>query len=43
MRMHKLWAAAVLGAMVLSGADLPVRHVVLYKHGVGYFEPLRAA
>jgi hypothetical protein len=27
-----------LVAEVLSGADLPVRQVVLYKHGVGYFE-----
>ena len=26
------------GAMLLSGADLPVRQVILYKHGVGYFE-----
>ncbi len=25
-------------AITLSGADLPVREVVLYKHGVGFFE-----
>src|SRR5437763_9860596 len=25
-------------AALLDGADLPVRAVVLYKHGVGYFE-----
>ena len=24
--------------MAASGADLPIRQVVLYKHGVGYFE-----
>lgn len=33
--------ATVLSAAILataSAADLPVRQVVLYKHGVGYFE-----
>lgn len=30
--------ALSLCAMTLSGAELPVRTVVLYKHGVGYFE-----
>jgi hypothetical protein len=28
----------LFGAVTLWGADLPVRQVVLYKHGVGYFE-----
>ncbi len=27
-----------LAAGLVSGADLPVRQVILYKHGVGYFE-----
>src|SRR5580692_2094094 len=27
-----------IAAGALSGAELPVREVVLYKHGVGYFE-----
>src|SRR5436309_5461723 len=35
--------ASILGATILAvssaiAADLPVRQVVLYKHGVGYFE-----
>ena len=30
--------AAALAALQLSAADLPVRQVVLYKNGVGYFE-----
>src|SRR6266704_800815 len=30
--------AALLAAATAAGADLPVRQVVLYKHGVGYFE-----
>src|ERR1700752_3978903 len=28
----------LMPAMVACGADLPVKQVVLYKHGVGYFE-----
>jgi hypothetical protein len=28
----------LISAAVASGADLPVKQVVLYKHGVGYFE-----
>src|SRR2546425_13051769 len=28
----------LMAATTLMAADLPVRHVVLYKHGVGYFE-----
>lgn len=28
----------VLAALGLAAADLPVRQVILYKHGVGYFE-----
>jgi hypothetical protein len=33
-----LAGALALGAIGLSSAELPVRQVVLYKHGVGYFE-----
>ena len=32
-----LWLPAVLTATVIA-ADLPIREVVLYKHGVAYFE-----
>lgn len=28
----------LLAGSAAAGAELPVRHVVLYKHGVGYFE-----
>ncbi len=31
-------ALCLTAAITLSGADLPVREVVLYKHGVGFFE-----
>ena len=31
------WLGSVL-ALALTAAELPVRQVVLYKHGVGYFE-----
>lgn len=31
-------AIALAIAISLSGADLPVREVVLYKHGVGFFQ-----
>ncbi len=31
-------ASLILSAATLFAADLPVRQVVLYKHGVGYFE-----
>src|SRR5690349_6721393 len=30
--------AILAAAATVFGADLPVRQVVLYKHGVGYFE-----
>lgn len=30
--------AAVLFAVNLAAADLPIREIVLYKHGVGYFQ-----
>jgi len=33
-----LAGALALGAIGASAAELPVRQVVLYKHGVGYFE-----
>src|SRR5213082_2352911 len=33
-----LLTAAIIGATAAVAADLPVRQVVLYKHGVGYFE-----
>ena len=32
-----LTGALALGAIGANGAELPVRQVVLYKHGVGYF------
>src|SRR5271167_4164527 len=35
--MALFWALA-MPASVLDGADLPVRQVTLYKHGVAYFE-----
>ncbi len=35
----KRWLVLLLsGAMVAPAADLPVKTVVLYKHGVGFFE-----
>src|SRR5580698_7798866 len=34
----KRFVALTLCAFLASGAELPVRTVVLYKHGVGYFE-----
>src|SRR3990170_7034940 len=33
-----IYLCLVLFATVLNGAELPVRQVVLYKHGVGYFQ-----
>ncbi len=38
MRMRIRWAAALICTSTLAAADLPVRNVILYKHGVGYFE-----
>src|SRR5580704_17347234 len=37
---RSLWSmgAVALGAIATQAAELPVRQVVLYKHGVGYFE-----
>ena len=32
------WLFAVLLPGQLLAAELPVRHVVLYKHGIGYFQ-----
>ena len=37
-RILAVFVAEVLALTSLAGADLPVREVVLYKHGVGYFE-----
>ena len=34
----KSFAVVLLGGVLVSAAELPVRTVVLYKHGVGYFE-----
>ena len=34
----RVFVALMLAAAVVSAAELPVRTVVLYKHGVGYFE-----
>ncbi len=36
--MRRIWLLTIGGALLLTGADLPVRQVILYKHGVGYFE-----
>ena len=33
-----IFAAVISAVTVLVAADLPVKQVVLYKHGVGYFE-----
>jgi hypothetical protein len=35
---HRILAAVMVYAVLLPAAELPVRTVVLYKHGVGYFE-----
>jgi hypothetical protein len=35
--MRSICAVLLAGSLAL-GAELPVQHVVLYKHGVGYFE-----
>jgi hypothetical protein len=31
-------SALILAAAAAGAAEIPVRHVILYKHGVGYFE-----
>ncbi|HWQ52624.1 MAG TPA: DUF4139 domain-containing protein [Bryobacteraceae bacterium] len=36
--MKQIVGMLVMAAFAASAADLPVRQVVLYKHGVGYFE-----
>src|SRR3989441_5301107 len=36
--MRRLIIAVACSAAGIAAADLPVRDVVLYKHGVGYFE-----
>ena len=36
--MKQIVGMLVMAAAAASAADLPVRQVVLYKHGVGYFE-----
>src|SRR5262249_11558520 len=36
--MQRIASLLMLSAAVLQPAELPVRHVILYKHGVGYFE-----
>ncbi len=33
-----LFLSAALGAITAQAADLPVKQVVLYKHGIGFFE-----
>ena len=39
MRMkYRSLVAVILSAILAPAAELPVRTVVLYKHGVGYFE-----
>jgi hypothetical protein len=34
----RILAATLLSAMLAQPAELPIRQVVLYKHGVGYYE-----
>jgi hypothetical protein len=34
----RIVTAVLLSAIVAQPAELPVREVVLYKHGVGFFE-----
>jgi hypothetical protein len=36
--MRRIWFLLALGAAPALCADLPVKQVALYKHGVGYFE-----
>jgi hypothetical protein len=38
MRKKKALTLALSSALAAPSAELPVRHVVLYKHGVGFFE-----
>jgi len=38
MKLQQVLAVALATAVAGQAAELPVRHVVLYKHGVGYFE-----
>ncbi|MGA2194894.1 MAG: DUF4139 domain-containing protein [Bryobacteraceae bacterium] len=33
-----LFLSAALGAIMAQAADLPVKQVILYKHGIGFFE-----
>ena len=32
------WLGLILSVAAVQAADLPVKQVVLYKHGVGFFE-----
>jgi hypothetical protein len=35
----KCWLLLALGGLIMANAaDLPVKNIILYKHGVGYFE-----
>ncbi|MBI1786938.1 MAG: hypothetical protein HYR60_05210 [Acidobacteria bacterium] len=36
--MRRTICSVALGAAALTAADLPVKQVILYKHGVGFFE-----
>jgi hypothetical protein len=36
--MHRLIGVTLMWAAAAAAADLPVRQIILYKHGVGYFE-----
>src|SRR5436190_19471433 len=38
MRQTTVFMVSALALSAARGADLPVKQVVLYKHGVGYFE-----
>ncbi len=36
--MYKPFVSLLLSAFTIGAAELPVRQVILYKHGIGYFE-----
>src|SRR5215471_2799083 len=38
MKLRRIFWLPVSLAITASGADLPIREVILYKHGVGFFE-----
>jgi len=38
MIIRRVLSISIAWAMTVSAADLPIREVILYKHGVGFFE-----